>query len=83
MCRKQLNSLFNNTTIHETITKILNTFIIKGSPNFWVKYMMPGDVKLDSRTSGSNDSVSFDMTEFEQLMAEARDVLSRYILYLY
>lgn len=82
MCRKQLSSLFNNTTFHETITQILNNFMSRGSPHFWVKYMMPEDVKSHSTTSGSNGTVPFDVTEFEQLMTEARAVLSRYIHFI-
>lgn len=73
---KQLTSLFNNTTFHETITNILNTFMSRGSPHFWVKYMIPEDAKLHSTTSASNDTVPLDMTEFDQLMMEARAVLS-------
>lgn len=76
---KQLTSLFNNATFHETITQILNTFMSRGSPHFWLKYMIPDDVKLHSTTSGSSDIVPFDMshmTEFEQLIMEAREVLS-------
>ncbi|XP_058732448.1 peroxisome biogenesis protein 3-2-like [Vicia villosa] len=73
---KQLTSLFNNTAFQETITQILNTFMSRGSPLFWVKYMIPEDDKLRSTTSGSNDVVPFYMTEFEQLMMEANAVLS-------
>lgn len=42
--------------------------------------MIPEDAKLRSTTSGSNDTVPFYMTEFEQLMMEANAVLSRYVL---
>ncbi|CAI8619965.1 unnamed protein product [Vicia faba] len=73
---KQLTSLFNNTAFQETITQILNTFMSRGSPFFWIKYMIPEDAKLRSTTSGSNDTVPFYTTEFEQLMMEANAVLS-------
>lgn len=73
---KQLTSLFNNTTFDETITDILNTFMSRGSPHFWVKYIIPEDAKLHSTASGSNDTVPLDMTEFDQLVMEARGVLS-------
>lgn len=73
---KQLTSLFNNTTFHETITQILNTFMSRGSPHFWVKYMIPEDAKLHSTTSDSNDTVPSDMSEFKQLMMEAYAVIS-------
>ncbi|KAJ1394220.1 Peroxin-3 [Sesbania bispinosa] len=73
---KQLSGLFNNTTLHETIMQILNTFMSMGSPHSWVKYMMPENDKSHSTTSGSEDTVPSDTTEFEQLMMEARAVLS-------
>jgi peroxin-3 len=54
----------------------------RGSPHFWVKYMIPEDAKLHSTTFASNDTVPLDMTEFDQLMMEARAVLSRYFLFV-
>jgi len=54
----------------------------RGSPHFWVKYIIPEDAKLHSTTSGSNDTVRLDMTEFDHLMMEARGVLSRYFLFV-
>nr|AFK37561.1 unknown [Medicago truncatula] len=48
----------------------------RGSPHFWVKYIIPEDAKLHSTASGSNDTVPLDMTEFDQLVMEARGVLS-------
>ena len=77
MCRKQLSTFFKSTTLHETIMQILNTFMSMGTPNSWIKYMIPEDVRPYSTTSGSDDPVPFDVTEFEQLMIEARAVLSR------
>ncbi|KAK7358159.1 hypothetical protein VNO77_00082 [Canavalia gladiata] len=73
---KQLGTFFNNTTLHETIMRILNTFMSMGSPHSWVKYMIPEDVKPYSPTIGSDDPVPSDVTEFEQLMMEAQAVLS-------
>ncbi|KAJ1437813.1 Peroxin-3 [Sesbania bispinosa] len=73
---KQLSGLFNSTTLHETIMQILNTFMSMGSPHSWVKYMMPENDKSHSTTSGDEDTVPSDMAEFEQLMMEARAVLS-------
>ncbi|XP_061359524.1 peroxisome biogenesis protein 3-2-like [Gastrolobium bilobum] len=72
---KELDSFFNSTTLHETITQILNTFMSMSSPHSWVKYMMPADVKSHSTAPSSDDSVPSDVTEFEQLMMEARAVL--------
>ncbi|XP_020215471.1 peroxisome biogenesis protein 3-2 [Cajanus cajan] len=73
---KQLSTSFNSTTLHETIMRILNTFMSKGTPNSWIKYMIPEDVKSFSTSSGSDDQVPSDVTEFEQLMMEAQAVLS-------
>lgn len=44
--------------------------------------MIPEDAKLHSTTFASNDTVPLDMTEFDQLMMEARAVLSRYFLFV-
>ncbi|XP_027341814.1 peroxisome biogenesis protein 3-2-like isoform X2 [Abrus precatorius] len=73
---KLLSTLFNNTTLHETIMQILNTFMSMRSPHSWVKYMIPEDAKSYSTTSGSDDLVPSDMTEFQQLMMETWAVLS-------
>lgn len=73
---KQLTSLFNNTTLQETITQMLNTFMSRGSPFFWVKYMISEDARLRFTNSGNYDIVPFYMTDFEQLMMEANAVLS-------
>ncbi|TKY61041.1 Peroxisome biogenesis protein 3-2 [Spatholobus suberectus] len=73
---KQLSTFFNSTTLHETIMQILNTFMSMGSPNSWVKYVIPEDVKSYSTISGSEDTMPSDVTEFEQLMMEVRAVLS-------
>ncbi|KAK7398820.1 hypothetical protein VNO78_09993 [Psophocarpus tetragonolobus] len=73
---KQLSTFFNSTTLHETIMQILNTFMTMGSPNSWIKHMIPEDVKIYSTTSGSVDPMPSDVPEFEQLMMEARAVLS-------
>nr|ACU17567.1 unknown [Glycine max] len=73
---KQLSTFFNSTTLHETIMQILNSFMSMGTPNSWIKYMIPEDVRPYSTTHGSDDPVPFDMTEFEQLMMEAWAVLS-------
>lgn len=79
MCRKQLSTFVNSTTLHEIIMQILDTFMSMGSPNSWVKYIIPEDVKSYSTISGSDDTVTVpsDVTEFEQLMMEVRAVLSR------
>ncbi|KAK7320156.1 hypothetical protein RJT34_04890 [Clitoria ternatea] len=73
---KKLSTFFNNTTLHETIMQILNIFMSMGGPHSLVKYMIPEDVKSYSTTSGDDDLVPSDVNEFEQLMMEAREVLS-------
>ncbi|KAI4350993.1 hypothetical protein L6164_005387 [Bauhinia variegata] len=73
---KQLRDFFNSTAVHETIMRILDTFMSMGSPHHWVKYMMPEDVKLSTTSPGSDDPVPSEMTEFDQLLLEARSVLS-------
>ncbi|XP_061343648.1 peroxisome biogenesis protein 3-2-like isoform X2 [Gastrolobium bilobum] len=73
---KQLRSVFNSTTLQETIMQILDTFISMGSTYSWVKYLMPEDVKAHSKTSLGDDRVPADVTLFDQLMVEARAVLS-------
>ncbi|KAI4347237.1 hypothetical protein L6164_008065 [Bauhinia variegata] len=73
---KQLRDFFNYTTLCETIMQILDTFMSMGSPHHWIKYMMPEDVKLHTSSSSSEGLLHSDMTEFDQLMVEARSVLS-------
>ena len=55
----------------------------RGSPHSWVKYMMPEDVKSHSTTSSIYDPAPSDVTEFEQLIMEARAVLLRYIYFMF
>ncbi|CAJ1936669.1 unnamed protein product, partial [Sphenostylis stenocarpa] len=73
---KQLSTFFNSTTLHETVMQILNTFMSMGSPNYWIKYMIPELDKPYSSNSRSDDPVPSDVTEYDQLMMEARAVLS-------
>ncbi|XAR63942.1 hypothetical protein NMG60_11024110 [Bertholletia excelsa] len=66
---KQLKDLFNFTVLCETVRQILDVFMSMGSPYCWVNYLMPEDAgfyKLDSTN----------VTKFDQLMVEARGVLS-------
>ncbi|KAL9330325.1 hypothetical protein ACSQ67_005328 [Phaseolus vulgaris] len=76
MCRKQLSTFFSSTTLHETFMQILNNFMSMGSPNYWIKYMIPEHVKPYSSNSSSDDRMLSDVTEYEQLMMEAQAVLS-------
>ncbi|ESW32499.1 hypothetical protein PHAVU_002G327400 [Phaseolus vulgaris] len=73
---KQLSTFFSSTTLHETFMQILNNFMSMGSPNYWIKYMIPEHVKPYSSNSSSDDRMLSDVTEYEQLMMEAQAVLS-------
>ena len=61
--------------------QILDLFVSTGKPHNLVDYLMPGDGKFYDPASPSNggDSSPADVTKFDQLMAETRAVLSRYI----
>ncbi|XP_047162081.1 peroxisome biogenesis protein 3-2-like [Vigna umbellata] len=72
---KQLSTFFSSTTLHETVMQILSTFMSMGSPNYWIKYIIQEHVKPYSSGSSSDPMLS-DMAEYEQLMMEARAVLS-------
>ncbi|XP_015581101.2 peroxisome biogenesis protein 3-2 isoform X1 [Ricinus communis] len=75
---KQLRDFFNTATLHETIMQILDLLMSRGSPHHWVEYLMPADARFDKRPidSSSDDIIMTDGTKFEQLMAEARAVIS-------
>lgn len=75
---KQLKDLFDSTVLQETIVKILDIFMSMGSPLQWVDYIMPENARFYkfvafSDSDGTNLS---DVTKFDQLMVETRDVLS-------
>ncbi|KAJ9162487.1 hypothetical protein P3X46_022254 [Hevea brasiliensis] len=76
---KQLRDVFTTTTLHETVVQILDLFMSRGSPHQWAEYMMPEDARLYKLSEGSSSGKTItitDTTKFEQLMAEARAVLS-------
>ncbi|KAB5524610.1 hypothetical protein DKX38_022359 [Salix brachista] len=75
---KKLTDLFNTTSLHETVMQILNKFMSVGSPHQWIDYLMPedcGHYKLGP-SSSIDDTILPDSTSFDQLMVEARAVLS-------
>ncbi|KAL3570785.1 hypothetical protein D5086_028034 [Populus alba] len=75
---KKLTDLFNTTSLHETVMQILNKFMSMGSPHQWIDYLMPedcGHYKLGP-SSSIDDMVLPDSMNFDQLMVEARTVLS-------
>jgi hypothetical protein len=62
--------------------QILNKFMSIGSPHQWIDYLMPedcGHYKLGP-SSSIDDMILPDSMNFDQLMVEARAVLSRYLL---
>ncbi|KAI9101523.1 hypothetical protein K1719_023767 [Acacia pycnantha] len=73
---KQLRDAFNSKALHEIFMQILNTFMSTGSPHSWVKYMMPEAIESRTTISSSVDSVPSDTIGLDQLMAEARAVLT-------
>ncbi|WCJ42044.1 Peroxisome biogenesis protein 3-2 [Euphorbia peplus] len=75
---KQLRDLFNNTALHETVMQILDLFMSRGGPYHWAEYMMPVDARFYKLViaSSSNDKEVTNSTKFEELMSEARAVLS-------
>lgn len=81
MCRKQLKDYFNTTVLHETVMQILDMFMSTGNPHHWIDYLMPEDTRLHKQVtvSDNNSAVSSPVTKFDQLMAETREVLSRYV----
>lgn len=80
-CRKQLRDSFSTVTLRETIMQIVDTFMTLGSPHHWVDYLMPQDTKSCGPVSAStvDDSLLPNATKFDQLMVEARIVLSRFV----
>ncbi|XP_050214328.1 peroxisome biogenesis protein 3-2-like [Mercurialis annua] len=75
---KQLRDFFNTTTLHETVMQILDLLMSRRSPHHWVEYVMPADTTFDEQPidSISDDALNINTTKFEQLMAEARAVIS-------
>lgn len=80
MCRKQLRDFFNTKDLNETIMQILDTFMSTKDPHQWLDYLMPKDASLQTLATASNSdtAVPSGVTEFDQLMAETRAVLTRY-----
>ncbi|KAM3380413.1 peroxisome biogeneis protein 3-2 [Capsicum galapagoense] len=75
---KQLKDFFNTTVLHDTILQILDSFLSMGHPYHWMGFLMPEPAKLfnSSATSSSDNTDPSPASKFEQLMLEARAVLS-------
>ncbi|XP_022725607.1 peroxisome biogenesis protein 3-2-like isoform X1 [Durio zibethinus] len=74
----QLRDFFNTTVLHQTIMQILDVFLSTQSPHLWVESLMPEDPKLYKlATMSSSDKTNRpEVTQFDQLMVETREVLS-------
>ncbi|GKA82281.1 peroxisome biogenesis protein 3-2-like protein isoform X1 [Tanacetum coccineum] len=72
---KQLRDIFNSSVLYDTIMQILNMFMSMGRPRHWVEYLMPEDVRFYKSLESPGSDVS-DITKLDQLMVEARTVLS-------
>lgn len=85
-----MKDFFVTTSLHETLLKILDTFMSMGSPKQWISYLMSEDLQIYDHVStsgGSGSQAPFVHSKFEQLMLETRAVISRYsccllVLYL-
>ncbi|XP_016474110.1 peroxisome biogenesis protein 3-2-like [Nicotiana tabacum] len=75
---KQLKDFFNTTLLHDTVLRILDTFMSLGSPHHWLGFLMPEHFKLynSAATFSSGNTEPSPSSKFEQLMLEARTVLS-------
>lgn len=76
---KQLKDFFDTTLLHETLLKILDTFMSTGSPNQWTCYLMSEDLQIYNHVStsgGTGSQASSFPSKFEQLMMETRAVIS-------
>lgn len=79
---KQLKELFDMDQLRETIVKILDLFMSSGEPDNWISYLIPENVttyrQLMAMSSNGFDesSMLMDVKKLEQLMLEARTVLS-------
>ena len=84
MCRKQLRDPFSMVQLHETIMQILELFMNIGGQNYWINYLIPENeiayrqLMVTSTNGFVDSSIPMDVGKLEQLMSEARMVLSRY-----
>ncbi|KAL2927737.1 Peroxisome biogenesis protein 3-2 [Bienertia sinuspersici] len=75
---KQLNDVFDSSTLDETIVQILDSFMIMGRPRHWLEYLMREDANSSSLTAslGNGNLILSDASKFNQLMTETQTVLS-------
>lgn len=83
VCRKQLKDFFNTTLLHDTVLRILDTFMSLGSPHHWLGFLMPEHFKLynSAATFSSGNTEPSPSSKFEQLMLEAQAVCQGTFVY--
>nr|XP_029120976.1 peroxisome biogenesis protein 3-1 isoform X3 [Elaeis guineensis] len=80
---KQLRDPFSMVQLHETIMQILELFMNIGGQNYWINYLIPENeiayrqLMVTSTNGFVDSSIPMDVGKLEQLMSEARMVLSR------
>ncbi|CAN6811217.1 unnamed protein product, partial [Brassica oleracea] len=81
---KQLKDMLTTRTLEETVIRILDVFMSKGSPHHWVDYLMmaqdttmsPRDTTTTTTSVPSSDDAT--VTKLHQLINETREVLTRF-----
>ncbi|XP_019707022.1 peroxisome biogenesis protein 3-2 isoform X2 [Elaeis guineensis] len=79
---KQLRDPFSMVQLHETIMQILELFMNIGGQNYWINYLIPENeiayrqLMVTSTNGFVDSSIPMDVGKLEQLMSEARMVLS-------
>ncbi|XP_010549092.1 PREDICTED: peroxisome biogenesis protein 3-2 [Tarenaya hassleriana] len=77
---KQLRDVYTASVLQETVMQILDVFMSSGSPHHWVDYLMtPQETRIGPNPSDNLKEVSSSdvtVTKFDQLMVEAREVLT-------
>lgn len=73
--------MLTTRSLEETVIRILDVFMSKGSPHHWVDYlMMAQDATMSPRDTTTTSVPSSDdatVTKLHQLINETREVLTR------
>lgn len=79
---KHLKEPFSMDQLREVMVKILDLFMSAGEPNYWISYLVPENaaayrqLMVVSSNRFDDSSLLMDVRKLEQLMLEARTVLS-------
>ncbi|CAN7117687.1 unnamed protein product, partial [Brassica rapa subsp. narinosa] len=80
---KQLKDVLTTRSLEETVIRILDVFMSKGSPHHWVDYlMMAQDTTMSPRDTTTTSVPSSDdatVSKLHQLINETREVLTRFL----